>query len=308
MWPFTKKKKNTVVNEMFQDFNDDVLKDLFNEVKKGKDMKRVVKENAQRRKEVIIENLNELKRRMYGVRYFDGFIDEIRETISKISKLEDNTNTLAMEIVDRCIVLAINECKNYCNRESVAGAIACISNINELVNERFHNQEYFLNPEYVKTLLAYQEAYVSYQDRVAMRNASYQKGVKACEQYNDPSYKGDKRSLIELKNLAQDEVDNYDGEIDELNVILENYRSALSTLRKHTDNHNKNSERYHTSMEKTLEMNYENEYDSKTNQKYNEELRKSKAKAKVRNTRIDENLINKNKDEEESLPQTISMK
>lgn len=190
---------------------------------------RKANEEAERRRDVIIESLYILKREIYHID--DDLLNEkIENTIDRMRRIQLNGNIGAMEVVDELIDKAVKECINLVNRGAVAGLLRGISNISELVNERFLTLEYFLNPDYLKLYQAKQTMVTNFQSEQAKR-ADKKRSYMELKQMYSHADESQKREIQNEAKRIEKEVAMIDHEIGIMESSLDVFDEALSACK-----------------------------------------------------------------------------
>lgn len=139
---------------------DNVFKELdlsTNEIKK-QPSRNETRENAkvardlQLSKDQILQGLVNLRNRMYTNENFDKHTEKLEGLIAKFRRIGDNENKLAMRAVDNLLVNTIREAADYCNRNNKIAMGACMSFLDELINDRERCGDYYTNQQFCKLM------------------------------------------------------------------------------------------------------------------------------------------------------------
>lgn len=305
---FGKKNKNKEP-DMKSIINDNIpeeLRRIFESNNKGKRNFREMLGNAEKRKSAIEEELVVLRNMIIscGDPELAPFYDKISDLKFKISRINNSKDLQEMAVVDMCILLSIDECKDYCNRKLAAPIIATLFAIEDWVDNRFRSPEYLKDPSYIGKKLLRQSVYANAEERKAMKFKKSEEGRVLVDLYNKTNSMEKKAEYKRTIDKAKTDIERLNNEIADLEVKIDNYDSMLSIERQRIDN-SVNDKEYHKAVDESInnidDISIKNEEGRRIKEQFNQFFKTQDTKS----TEVNSSLVMKDTDNKKVLPDTI---
>lgn len=259
------------------------------------------------RKDEILNRLNDLRKKMLYTANYDSQSEAIEEIISKLKSSSEGRNPKVKNIIDHLLVNEVLNCENYFNRNNTAAVFVSLNNLAELVDERLSCEAYFENEEFLDALLLKNEALLSLENVRSRKERLKKEHREWVTLYNDPNYLGDKSVLYSRVQQNKKDRELLDNEIAKLETNIEAYQNVLSTFRSHaTNNNDRTLELREDLIEKGLETAQENEHIYTSTNKSLEKFDSIRTSSSVKNTKVNQDLVNGTGSAKQDLPETLS--
>ncbi|MGN0814515.1 MAG: hypothetical protein ACI4MH_04700 [Candidatus Coproplasma sp.] len=279
------KEKDVLLEELGLENNDGKepeplkRKDYVKNVRRGKE--------AEQKKEKLLEAFNKVRIEFSKTPGFDRHLDTLRACYEKLRTEEDNANSAAMARVDGVILQELRFAVDYCHRGGVTAVRSCLSNIDDLVNDRYTCGNQYLNDDYYKMIVARNKFNRSLNELRTNMNKIQRELTQLQQDYNDPTLISERASIIGQRNELVTKYEMYKRQANDMDTKLTNYTKAIQQVRELIVNQEANDDYNLTENINTiLGFQAENDEEANANEKLNDLLSQDKRRHTSNSMRI----------------------
>jgi hypothetical protein len=184
------------------------------------------RENAsQERKDILIERLNELRKRMYYNPNFDHYSIRLDDSISMLKCMPDCSDLDAVASIDSLLLAEIDDAILYCGIGDYEYIGISIDNIERYIKDRRLGYAYYKDEKYCKCIIERNRLYKYIIIKNHKRNTLERMREEICNAVNAPNGKVNGK-------INDKQVDTIDKNLNLLDESIECYQSRLNLINK----------------------------------------------------------------------------
>jgi hypothetical protein len=200
---------------------------IFKRKESKADTEKVNAVDSQKKKDALLERLNDLRRKIYSNPDFDDYIMRLENYIAMLRCMPDCSDLEAMTSIDSLLLAEIDDAIADCDNGNFETIGVSIDNILIYIHDRRIGKALYKNEQYCK-LIAENNMISKELKRIDIKNELLEnKRVELVAKYKDPNCKLDKiaigNELLDIKeqqDKLEESMDNYTERLGEIDLYF----------------------------------------------------------------------------------------
>lgn len=294
---FGKKKSEDKVSKLFEQSGYDLNEGKLPEQQKRKDIVNAANENRQReiKKDHLLEEMQKLRRDLMMNDGYEALSDEIDTMISKLRRMDEIRDKVALGSIDALILNTIGSARNQCDRGNYLGVSAYLYVLSAYMSDRssIDTCYYYKDEKFIKFTLEKNKYLVIRRTLEAKKNHLEQQMAKLKEDASNPALRLAKDAVVRRAGEIKSQAAQINAELSNCDAKIETLDHGLREIQIYLDNNtNKDNFDLTEELDDLYEMKRENELDSAQTDKFNEKLGQSNKKVRSSTLVVNDDVMN----------------